>query len=437
MSRYKAYPEYRKSGVQWLDDLPKHWNVKRTKQMFSLTRELVGKNSNEYQLLSLTLRGVIHRDISDGSGKIPAEFDTYQVVRPDNLIFCLFDIEETPRAIGLSADHGMITGAYDVYTCLDECIPKYAYYYFMHIDSFKGLQPFYTGLRKVVRAETFSNIEIPAPSINEQWQISNFLDHETAKIDALIEKQQRLIELLKEKRQAVISHAVTKGLNPNAPMKDSGVEWIGEVPAHWGITQIKYVAELNPRRALVELKPSLECNFVPMEKLKTESLLLDEIRTVDEVISGYTCFCDEDILMAKVTPCFENKNIAIASGLKNGVGFGSTEIYVLRTVKHVSNSFLLYRLQENEFMRIATAAMTGAGGLKRVPTDFVNSFKFAIPPIPEQLDICFFLEKQKHGYDSVESLARNQVELLRERRTALISSAVTGKIDVRDWQAAA
>jgi len=275
------------------------------------------------------------------------------------------------------------------------------------------------------------------PPDSEAENIAAFLDHETAKIDALIEKQQRLIELLKEKRQAVISHAVTKGLNPNARMKDSGVEWLGEVPAHWRITQIKYVAELNPRKALVELKSSLECNFVPMEKLKTESLLLDEIRTVEEVISGYTCFCDEDILMAKVTPCFENRNIAIARGLKNGVGFGSTEIYVLRTVKHVSNSFLLYRLQENEFMRMATGAMTGAGGLKRVPTDFVNSFKFAIPPIPEQLDICSFIEKQKKRYDSLESLARNQVELLQERRTALISAAVTGKIDVRDWQAAA
>ncbi len=240
--KYRAYSEYKDSGVEWLEDIPKRWNVMRTKAIFSLVRTLVGKKSGEYQLLSLTLKGVLPRDITDGGGKIPAEFDTYQVVRPKNLIFCLFDIDETPRTIGVSNYDGMITGAYNVYSCLTGCIPEYVYYYFMHIDSFKGLQPFYTGLRKVVRSETFSNIKMPAPSVSEQKTIANFLDHETAKIDTLIEKQQQLIKLLKEKRQAVISRAVTKGLNPDAPMRDSGVKWLGEVPAHWKVRRVKHIS---------------------------------------------------------------------------------------------------------------------------------------------------------------------------------------------------
>ena len=127
--KYKAYPEYKDSGVEWLVDLPSTWEVKRTKAMFRLTRELVGKESKNYQLLSLTLRGVIPRDISDGGGKIPAEFDTYQIVRPNNLIFCLFDIDETPRTIGISSYDGMITGAYNVYSALKPCVAEYAYYY--------------------------------------------------------------------------------------------------------------------------------------------------------------------------------------------------------------------------------------------------------------------------------------------------------------------
>ena len=239
--KYQTYPNYKPSGVEWLEDVPTHWNIKRTKAMFALTRTLVGKQSKDYQLLSLTLKGIVHRDISDGGGKIPAEFDTYQEVKKQDLVFCLFDIDETPRTIGLSSFDGMITGAYNVYRCLNVCAPEYAYYYFMHIDSFKGLKPFYTGLRKVVRAETFSNIKIPAPALEEQQKIAQFLDHETAKIDTLIEKQQRLIALLKEKRQAVISHAVTKGLNPNAPMKPSGVEWLGDVPVGWEVSNINYV----------------------------------------------------------------------------------------------------------------------------------------------------------------------------------------------------
>ncbi|MGL4447527.1 MAG: restriction endonuclease subunit S, partial [Shewanella sp.] len=258
--------------------------------------------------------------------------------------------------------------------------------------------------------------------------------HETAKIDTLIAKQQQLIELLKEKRQAMISHAVTKGLNPAAPMKDSGIEWLGEVPEHWDVTRLKYEIDLNPRVATVEFLPSMTCNFVPMEKLKTDSILLDETRTIGEVFTGYTCFCNGDVLMAKVTPCFENRNIAVAADLKNGIGFGSTEIYVLRPKTNIDKNFLFYRLQENQFMNIATAAMTGAGGLKRVPAEIINNFKLALPPYNEQLAICEFLEEQKGKFGALETFSKKQIDLHKERRTSLISAAVTGKIDVRGWQ---
>lgn len=438
MSRYQAYPAYKDSGVEWVGAIPKTWKVL---PLFSLASTDVVKNEDgaESNVLSLSYGRIVPRDVEDNFGLLPESFNTYQLVEDGDVILRLTDLQNDKRSlrVGLATDKGIITSAYLKLTAKKQFHSRYLYRLLHSYDTTKVFYGMGGGLRQSMKFEEMRRLQMLCPSISEQEKIAAFLDHETAKIDALIEKQQRLIELLKEKRQAVISHAVTKGLNPNAPMKESGVEWLGEVPAHWRITQIKYVAELNPRKALIELKPSLECNFVPMEKLKTESLLLDEIRTVEEVISGYTCFCDEDILMAKVTPCFENRNIAIARGLKNSVGFGSTEIYVLRTVKHIFNSFLLYRLQENEFMRMATGAMTGAGGLKRVPTDFVNNFKFAIPPIPEQLEICSFIEKQKKRYDSLESLARSQVELLQERRTALISAAVSGKIDVRDWQAAA
>lgn len=330
MAKYKAYPEYKDSGVKWLDKLPLNWSIEKTKRMFSLKRNLVGHLSSSFQLLSLTLNGVVPRDISSGEGKIPASFDTYQSVQAGDLIFCLFDIDETPRTIGLAEQDGMITGAYNVYSCMDKCLPSYAYYYFLHIDSFKGLKPFYTGLRKVVRAETFGCIEMPNPSLSEQEKICLFLDHETAEIDKLIEKQQQLIELLKEKRQAVISHAVTKGLNPDVPMKDSGVEWLGSIPKHWLCTKIKYIAILTPKKSSVNFKINNECTFIPMEKLKRNYLVTDESKLIRDVISGYTYFEDDDLLLAKVTPCFENKNIAVARGLVNSIGFGSTEIYVLR-----------------------------------------------------------------------------------------------------------
>ncbi len=340
-----------------------------------------------------------------------------------------------PRTIGLAEQDGMITGAYNVYSCMDKCLPSYAYYYFLHIDSFKGLKPFYTGLRKVVRAETFGCIEMPNPSLSEQEKICLFLDHETAKIDNLIEKQQQLIDLLKEKRQAVISHAVTKGLNPDVPMKDSGVEWLGEIPEHWLCTKIKYIALLTPKKSSVNFKNNDECTFIPMEKLKRNSLVTDESKLIRDVINGYTYFEDDDLLLAKVTPCFENKNIAVARGLVNNIGFGSTEIYVLRPTEKIRVNYLLYRLQEDNFIRTATGAMTGAGGLKRVPSDFLLNYPIAIPPKPEMDAIVAYINAQEVHYDLMEKNATQAVQLLQERRTALISAAVTGKIDVRDWVA--
>ena len=276
-------------------------------------------------------------------------------------------------------------------------------------------------------------VALPKSKIDVQG-IIDFLDHETAKIDSLIEKQQQLIQLLKEKRQAVISHAVTKGLNPDVAMKDSGVEWLGEVPEHWDTTKIKYVAELTPKKSEVSSNDNRLCTFVPMEKLKLGSLIKDEEKPISEVIGGYTYFKNGDLLLAKVTPCFENKNMVVASDLKNGIGFGSSEIYVLRTNHKVNTQFLYYRLQEDQFMELGTGAMTGAGGLKRVPSEFLNNFEFALPPLSEQIAITKYLNQYLIKNEYLMNKAQSAIQLMQERRTALISAAVTGKIDVRNWQ---
>ena len=231
---FPKYPKYKDSGVEWLGVLPSHWEALPDKVAFSRVKTEVGDEWSNTQLLSLTLRGVVIHDIDSGDGKYPADFSNYQIVEPDDLVFCLFDIDETPRTIGLSSIRGMITSAYDVFRCNPQADPAFVCYFYRHVDSHKGLRPFYTGLRKTVRP-TFLSIKMPIVPLPEQTAIASFLDAETSKIDALIAEQRRLIELLKEKRQAVISHAVTKGLNPHAPMKASGIEWLGDVPEHWEI----------------------------------------------------------------------------------------------------------------------------------------------------------------------------------------------------------
>lgn len=208
--------------------------------------------------------------------------------------------------------------------------------------------------------------------------------------------------------------------------KDSGVEWLGELPAHWTTLAIKHVAQLNPSKSCISIENMKGmCSFIPMEKLKFNSLCLDEIKDVTDVYNGYTYFENEDILIAKVTPCFENKNMVVAHDLNNGIGFGSSEIYVLRCNDIINNDFLFYRLQEDNFMSIAEGAMTGAGGLKRVPSEVLNNFKFGLPSKKEQSIIVDFLKHETAKIDKLIEKQQQLIELLKEKRQAVISHAVT------------
>ena len=211
--------------------------------------------------------------------------------------------------------------------------------------------------------------------------------------------------------------------SPYPEYKNSGSLLLGDVPAHWQLARVKHVAELTPKKPLVDR--NLSCSFIPMEKLKTDSIILDETKQIDAVYDGYTYFADGDILMAKVTPCFENKNIAIAKGLKNKIGFGSSEIYTIRASKKVDSRFLFYRLQEDGFMEMAIGAMTGAGGLKRVPSETVANCTYASPEDEEQEKIANFLDYETAKIDTLIEKQQQLIKLLKEKRQAVISHAVT------------
>jgi len=205
--------------------------------------------------------------------------------------------------------------------------------------------------------------------------------------------------------------------------KNSGIDWLGEVPKHWLLTALKHMATLNPRKSDFNGDRKLSCSFVPMEKLKTGKITLDERRAIGDVIDGYTYFENGDVLQAKVTPCFENKNVAIAQSLVNGVGFGSSEIDVLRPSSETDSAYLFYRVQEDGYMAICTASMIGAGGLKRVPSDVKNNFKVAIPPSEEQTQIARFLDHETAKIDTLIHEQKRLIELLKEKRQALVLSA--------------
>lgn len=195
------------SGVAWIGEIPKHWKLLANKYVFKLKKNLVGKKSSEYDLLSLTLEGIIKRDLDKG-GKFPAEFDTYQEVKKGDFVFCLFDVEETPRTIGLSKYDGMITGAYSVFS-VDNINKEYLYYFYLNLDSKKRLKPLYTGLRNTISKDNFFSFKSFIPPKDEQLQIVEYIENQTTKINKAIELQQNYIQKLKEYKATLIDSVIT------------------------------------------------------------------------------------------------------------------------------------------------------------------------------------------------------------------------------------
>lgn len=196
------------------DACPEHWQIIRNKSFLTLTGEKVGDRASDFALLSLTTKGVIIRDIESGKGKFPKDFDTYQVVKKDELVFCLFDIDETPRTVGLVESEGMITGAYTALKVNQQiALPEYIYNYYLCVDNIKGLKPYYSGLRKTVRADKFLQLYIPLPPIDEQRAIVAHIESKCSKVNSLITELEAEIEYLKEYKQRLIADCVTGQIN--------------------------------------------------------------------------------------------------------------------------------------------------------------------------------------------------------------------------------
>jgi type I restriction enzyme, S subunit len=214
-------------------------------------------------------------------------------------------------------------------------------------------------------------------------------------------------------------------------MKDSGVEWLGDVPKHWEVNRLRFVCQLNPPKSeLEELPADMVVSFLPMEKIGTEGeMVLDENRALESVMQGFTYFRDGDVIVAKITPCFENGKGAACIGLTGGIGFGSTEFHVLRPHGNTSSKYIFYLTRSLPFRSIGTASMLGSAGQKRVPEDYIKNFASAFPPPDEQRAIVRFLDRKTDEIDALIKLKEHQCELLDKKRQVLISHAVTRGLD--------
>ncbi|MCJ8352680.1 restriction endonuclease subunit S [Novacetimonas hansenii] len=427
---FPKYPAYKDSGVEWIGRIPAEWTLSRIGSCFAERRQKV--SDADYPPLSVTKNGIVPQ--LETAAKTDDNNNRKCVISGD---FVINSRSDRKGSSGVSPQDGSVSLINTVISPLKSIYGRFCH----HLLRSTAFQEEYYKYGKGIVADLWSTnynemklIYLALPPLPEQQAIASFLDRECGKIDALIAEQERLIALLAEKRQGVISHAVTKGLNPNVPMKDSGIPWIGMVPEGWDYSRLRFVAQFNPSKTEISYLPlNEEISFLPMEAIGDDGTInLEQKRKISDVQNGYTYFRNMDIVFAKITPCFENGKGAVVKGLLRGVGFGTTELIVARSVpSRVIPEYLFLFFQSDIFRKPAEASMYGAGGQKRVSERFVRDFSISLPPLPEQQAIASFLDLECRKIDTLIAEQKAMLALCKERRAALISAAVTGKIDVR------
>lgn len=440
MSRYRAYPEYKDSEAIWLGKIPADWDIYEGKRLFSSRREAA--REDDEQLAASQKYGVIPQnvmmDLNDAKVMLALKgTNSFRHVEKNNFVISLRSFE---GGIEHSNYVGCVSPAYTVLRSEKDIAPGYFKYLLKSAPYIAALQASTDSLRdgKSISYEQFGAIPLPYPQPEVQSVIASFLDHETAKIDALIEKQQRLIELLKEKRQAVISHAVTKGLNPNAPMKDSGVEWLGEVPAHWDLQPLKYLCTFSgggtPSKDNLSYWTEGNIPWVSPKDMKSFRINDSQDKITQAAVQGSsTNFVDAGALLIVVRSGILQRTIPVAI---NTVPVTlNQDMKALSFIPEMTVEFAANFILGNIPPLLLEWSKEGAT-VESIEHEYLSSSVFPVPPYDEQLEINATIHKRMESFDALEQQASMGISLLQERRTALISAAVTGKIDVRDWQAA-
>ena len=429
MAKYEQYAEYKNSGVEWLGEVPEHWIVAKTSHFFKIA---MGQT-------------ILKEDLVD-NGRLPvfsATEDNHYLGRIDQANVNLDKGDLVIPARGNSIGFVKIveepatttqTTIYCKQLFKEKVISRYVYYYFL--GNKKYLFRFTQTAIPQITTEEVGNNTLIVPTSFEQQIIINFIDYHVAQIDTLIEKQQTLIQLLKEKRQAVISHAVTKGLNPDAPMKDSGVEWLGDVPEHWDISKLKWRASTTsggtPTTSRYE--DYYEDGYIPWVRttdLNNNTLNETPIMITPKAVRDSACS-----LLPKNSILLAMYGGAGSIGKHSLLNFESTINQAVCGILPSEAFIPNYLHRFYEFYR--PFWMIGAAGTRKDPNigqDNIKEAKVLIPPLDEQKQIADYLNKMQNHFDALTESAEQAIQLMQERRTALISAAVTGKIDVRDWVA--
>ena len=412
--------EMKDSGIEWVGKVPATWKIMPNK--YIMTKKKVIKEVYEGEsIISLSMNGVIVRDLEAG-GKMPKTFDGYQIVYPGNLLMCLFDYDVTPRCIGLIKNYGVTSPAYSQFVMNNGNYSGYYYYYYLMVDHTKALLHLAKNLRHSFTEEQLGAILAPVPTIEEQQQIANFLDTKCSEIDATAEDIQKEISLLEEYKKSVITEAVTKGLNSDAEMKDSGIAWIGEIPKDWKVDKIKYHLKRNepknPGNAIV-LSVYRDYGVVPKDSRD------DNHNVTSEDTSKYKYVKKGQLVINKMKAWQGSLAVSDYDGIVSPAYF--IYDFIDEEYNHKYFHYLVRSCYKEEFKRISGGIREGQWDLS--PEGFSNTLVL-LPSIEEQNEILDYILQKEIEIDAIIADKKRQRGILTEYKKSLIYEYVTGKKEV-------
>ena len=425
------------SGIEWIGEIPEEWEVVRNKNIFNRKKEIIENEWKNTQLLSLTTKGIIKKDISILEGKLPESFSTYQFVNKGDLVLCLFDLDMSAVFNGYCQYDGMISPAYKRYVLKAEGDLRYYNYLFDFIFEKRKYKIYSTTLRFTLDNQEFDRIPTIKPNLKQQIEIANFLDRKTKQIEDVKNKLSKEIENLENYKKSVITEAVTRGLDKNVEMKGSGIEWIGEIPKNSKVTKLKYLVSRNITDGTHQTPEYADKEggypFLSSKDITKEYIDWSDIKYVTkkihEKLQKEVQVQKSDILLAK------NGTTGIAAIVDTDKIF---DIYVtlalIRPDKNkVIPEYLLYAINSYTSKRQFNEYLLGIG-YPNLHLNIIRNTRVLIHGIKNQRYIVDYLDKKTKLIDDSIAIKQKQLETLEEYKKSLIYEYVTGKKEVKDGE---
>jgi type I restriction enzyme S subunit len=424
------YQSYKSTEVEWINEIPTHWDCLRGKFLF-VNRKDLNRSFQESNLLSLTLQGVLNKNMDSNDGLRPMDYNTYQIFEKDDLVFKLIDLENISTSrVGIVHERGIMSPVYIRLESSKKINSKFSYYFFYNLYKQNIFNFLGSGVRSSLTPSNLLELKIPLPSKEEQNQIINFLDVKTHLIDKLISIKESKISLLKEQSKSLINQYVTKGLNSNVLMKYSGVEWIGEIPKDWGFVKVGHYTNVvrggSPR-------PSGDPKYFNGDFIHWITVKEVTSKQSKFIVDTDTKLTEEGMKQSRV---LEPETLVLSN---SGATLGVPGILKIKgcindgVVSFLNISPLVFRDYLYYFWTTQTSILLeqqSGYGQPNLNIDIVSNIRFPLPPVIEQNQIVELLDIKTKEFEDLIQLEQKKIILLKEYRQSLISEVVTGKIKV-------